>query len=158
VGKFAGYRIVQVAAAVPAIAILVGSAFGLLVPELPRSLPYALMLGATMSAAVAWRTRRAPWLIAFVITGFAAGGALLASDAWQRAHESPLRRAFDEIAYAERVEAVARGRGLPVDPSAFVLVEGRLRADASPGPSGVSLNLAVSRMQPLAVVTPARDV
>ena len=116
------------------------------------------MLGALVSAVVAWRTGRPPWLIAFVMLGFAAGGALLASDAWQRAHESTLRRAFDEIARAERVEAEAAGRVLPMDPSAFVLVEGRLRADASPGPSGVSLNLAVDRIQPLAIAAPSQDV
>src|SRR5262249_37831374 len=97
-----------------------------------------LMLGALGSAAVAWRTGRARWLVGFTMIGFAAGGALLASDAWQRAHESTLRRAFDEIARIERAEAEAGGRLPPADPSAFVLVEGRLRADASPGPSGVS--------------------
>jgi competence protein ComEC len=150
--------IVQVAAAVPGIALLVGCAFGLIAPALPHSIGYALMLGAVASAAAAWRTGRALWLVAFVMTGFAAGGALLASDAWQRAHQSTLRAAFDQIARAERVEAEASGRVLPLDPSAFVLVEGRLRADASPGPSGVSLNLSVDRIQPLAVVGRPRDV
>jgi competence protein ComEC len=150
--------IVQVAASIPAIAILVGSAFGLIAPELPRSLGYALMVGATASAVVAWRTGRAAWLIGFVMLGFAAGGALLASDAWQRAHESTLRRAFDQIAHAERGDAEAGGRVVPVDPSAFVLVEGLLRADASSAPTGVSLNLAVDRIQPLAIVAPPREV
>ena len=148
----------QVAAAVPAIAILLGSALGLIAPGLPHSIGYALMLGALGSAAVAWRTGRARWLVAFTMIGFAAGGALLASDAWQRAHESTLRRAFDEIARAERAEAEAGGRVLPADPSAFVLVEGRLRVDASPGPSGVSLNLVADRIQPLAIVAPFRQV
>jgi competence protein ComEC len=116
------------------------------------------MLGAVVSAAVAWRTERSGWLIAFVMLGFAAGGALLASDAWQHAHGSALRCAFDDIARAERSDAEANGRVLPVDPSAFTLVEGTLRADASPGPSGVSLNLAVDRIQPLAFAGPPRDV
>jgi competence protein ComEC len=148
---------VQVAA-IPAIAILVGSAVGLIAPELPHSIGYALMLGAVVSALAAWRTGRAPWLIAFVMLGFSAGGVLLAVDAWRRAHESTLRRAFDEIARAERAEAEAAGRVLPMDPSAFVLVEGRLRADASPGPVGVSLNLAVERIQPLVIAAPSREV
>jgi competence protein ComEC len=151
-------RIVQVAAAVPAIALLVGSAIGLIVPALPHPIAYGLMLGAAVSAVVAWRTERSGWLIAFVTLGFGAGGALLASDAWQRAHGSTLRRAFDDIARAERSDAEANGRVLPVDPSAFTLVEGTLRADASPGPSGVSLNLAVDRIQPLAVAGRVRDV
>jgi competence protein ComEC len=116
------------------------------------------MLGAVVSAAAAWRTGRARWLIAFVLTGFAAGGALLASDAWHRAHQSTLHAAFVQIARAERADAEAGGRVLPADPSAFALVEGKLRADASPGPSGVSLNLSVDRIQPLAVAGPFRDV
>jgi competence protein ComEC len=150
--------IVQVPAAVPAIAILAGSLFGVVAPELPQLVGCALMFGAAVGAVAAWRMGRGRWLMAFVMTGFASGGALLASDAWRRAHRSALRRAFDDMAQAERVDAVTHGRVLPVDPSAFVLVEGRLRADASPGPSGVSLNLAVDRIQPLAVVGPARDV
>jgi len=155
---FALRGVVQVAAAIPAIAILVGSAFGLIAPGLPPSIGCALMVGALVSAVVAWRTGRVRWLVAFVMLGFAAGGILLATDAWQRAHESTLRRAFDEIAHAERAEAEAAGRVLPIDPSAFVRVEGRLRADASPAPTGVSLNVAVDRIQPLAVVGPPRDV
>jgi competence protein ComEC len=151
-------RIVRVAAAIPGIAILVGCAVGLIAPELPHSIGYTLMLGAVVGAAVAWRTQRARWLIALVVTGFGAGGALLASDAWHRAHRSTLRGAFDEIAQAERVDATANGRVLPEDPSAFVLVEGRLKSDASLGPSGVSLTLAADRIQPLAVVAPGRDV
>src|SRR5499427_9211026 len=116
------------------------------------------MIGALLGAVAAWRTGRPTWLVSFVMLGFAAGGALLASDAWQRAHDSTLRRAFDEIARAERSQAEAIGRVLPMDPSAFVLVEGRLRADASPGPSGVSLNLVADRIQPLAIVAPFRQV
>jgi len=116
------------------------------------------MLGAAVSAALAWRTARSGWLTAFVMLGFSAGGALLASDAWRRAHQSTLRAAFDQIARAERVEADASGRVLPLDPSAFAFVEGRLQADASPGPSGVSLNLSVDRLQPLAVAGPPQDV
>jgi competence protein ComEC len=150
--------IVQVVAAIPAVALLVGCALGLIAPALPHSIGSALMLGATVSAAAAWRTGRARWLIAFVLTGFAVGGSLLASDSWHRAHQSTLRAAFEQIARAERAEAEARGRVLPTDPSAFALVEGRLRADASPGPSGLSLNLSVDRIQPLAVAGPPRDV
>ena len=40
------------------------------------------------------------WLAAFVVAGFAAGGALLASDAWQHARQSSLRLAFDDLARA----------------------------------------------------------
>ena len=116
------------------------------------------MIGATACAAAAWRTGRDRRLIAFVMVGFASGGALLASDAWHRAHASTLRTAFDEIARTERADAETSGRVLPVDPSAFALVEGQLRADASPGPSGVSLNLALDRIQPLAIRAPPRHV
>jgi len=112
------------------------------------------MFGAAMSAIAAWKTGRDRWLVALVMTGFAAGGALLSSDAWRRAHQSTLRAAFDQIAGAERTDAEAIGRVLPADPAAFALVEGRLQTDASPGSSGVSLNLSVDRIRPLAVAGP----
>ena len=62
-----------------------------------------------------------------MVVGFAAGGEALASRAWQQARASPLRQIFDEANA----------------PSLFVTVEGVLRADASPSPSGVTLTVDV---------------
>jgi len=97
-------------------------------------------------------------LIASVVAGFMAGGALLASDAWTRAGATTLRQAFDEAAVAARATAAAEGRFMPIDPSAFAGVEGVLRADASPGPNGASLSLDVRRVTPLANPGGAREV
>ena len=105
------------------------------------------MLCAAAASVVALRMERVPWLAGAVVVGFAAGGALLASDAWQHARRSSLRIAFDDLARVQRVEAAAAGRVLPEDPSAFAVVEGRLRSDASPGAFGVPLNLAVDRIR-----------
>ncbi len=104
------------------------------------------MAAAVAGAVLALRWQRIAWLAGCVVAGFAAGGALLSSDAWQRARQSSLRIAFDELARARRTEAVAAGRGVPEDPSAFAFVEGALRSDASAGAAGVSLNLDVDRV------------
>ena len=105
------------------------------------------MACAAAGALVALRNERTPWLAGFVLVGFAAGSALLSSNAWQHARRSSLRIAFDELASARRAEAVAAGRGVPEDPSAFAFVEGVLRSDSSAGAAGVSLNLDVDRIR-----------
>ena len=116
------------------------------------------MAAATAGAVVTWRSGLELSLITFVFVGFASGGALLASDAWLRARSSTLRQAFDEAAAAERMHADAEHRFMPEDPSAFAIVDGVLRADASPSLSGVSLSLEVDRIAPLAIPGAARPV
>jgi competence protein ComEC len=105
------------------------------------------MIGAAAGALAALQAGRNWWLAGCLVSGFAAGGMLLASDAWQHARQSSLRIAFDEIAHQQRTEAVAAGRVVPEDPSAFTLLEGTLRSDASFGAAGVSLSLAVDRIR-----------
>ncbi|HWF83560.1 MAG TPA: DNA internalization-related competence protein ComEC/Rec2, partial [Vicinamibacterales bacterium] len=63
--------------------------------------------------------------------------------AWQRAWRPPLRIAFEDLARADRVQALLDGRVLPEDDEASATVEGVLRSDASPSASGVSLSLDV---------------
>jgi competence protein ComEC len=109
------------------------------------------MAGAGIGAVLALRWERIAWLVGCIAVGFVAGGALLASDAWQHARRSSLRIAFDEIAHQQRAEAVAAGRVVPEDPSAFTLLEGTLRSDASFGAAGVSLSLAVDGIRAPAV-------
>ena len=79
----------------------------------------------------------------FVALGFFVGGAILATDAWQRAWRPPLRVAFEELARHQRARAEAEGRRLPEDDEAFATVEGVLRADAAPTGGGVSLSIGV---------------
>ena len=133
-------------AVIPAIGLIAGSAAGLLLPAIPKTAAYVVMAVAVAGALLALRAERALWLVCCVVVGFAAGGALLAADAWQHARQSTLRIAFDELARARRAEAVAAGRAVPEDPSAFASVEGRLRSDASAGAAGVSLSLDVDRI------------
>ena len=135
----------RVVAAIPAIGLIAGSAAGLAVP-VPHAIAYVVMAGAAAGAVFALWRARASWLAGCVVAGFAAGGALLSSDAWQHARRSSLRVAFDELARARRVDAVAAGRSVPEDASAFAFVEGALQSDASAGAAGVSLNLDVDRI------------
>ena len=80
---------------------------------------------------------------AAVALAFAAGGALLAADAWQKAWRPTLRVVFEELARIERARAAAERRVLPEDDEAFAIVEGVLRSDASRASAGVSLSVAV---------------
>ena len=137
-------------AAVPAVGLLAGAAFGLLVPELPRLPSYVVLIVCGAGSVWAWRAAGARTLAAVVAAGFFVGGALLASEAWQRAWRPPLRIAFEDRARAERARAKAEGRTLPEQEEAFAVVAGVLQSDASLGTSGVSLSIAVeSLMGPL---------
>ena len=89
------------------------------------------------------RARRLHVLVTSICFGFFAGGVLLAAVAWQRAWRPPLRVVFEELAREQRRQAEADGRRLPEDDEAFAVVEGTLRADASPSESGVSLSVDV---------------
>src|SRR5881628_2619156 len=130
-------------AAIPALGLLAGAAFGLLVPDLPHDLACAFLIVCAALAWRAWWTACSPRLAAVSVAAFFVGGALLAADAWQRAWRPSLRVAFEERAREARAQAAAEGRSLPEDDEAFVVVEGVLRADASPGAAGPSLSVEV---------------
>src|SRR2546425_2813296 len=87
-------------AAVPAGGLIAGTAFGLLVPAVPHSTGYTLLILCGALAVWAWWTLRPRALAAAVACAFFAGGALLAADAWQRAWRPPLRVAFEDLARA----------------------------------------------------------
>jgi competence protein ComEC len=114
------------------------------------------MVVACASAVVAFRRERA--CVACVAVGFFCGGAALSSSAWNAARASPLRKAFDIAADVERARAADERRLTPLDPSAFAVVDGILRSDASLSPSGVSLSVDVTRLAPLALPGIAYDV
>jgi competence protein ComEC len=142
---------VRAVAAVPAVGLLAGAAFGLFVPDLPRLPVFIVLIVCGALAVWAWRVARARLLAAVVVAGFFAGGAMLAADAWQRAWRPPLRIAFEELARTQRAQAAAEGRRLPEDDEALATVEGVLRADASRTDSGVSLSMAVDGLEKGAV-------
>jgi competence protein ComEC len=146
----------HVAAAIPAVAILAGSGAGLLVPDIPRSIPLVTMVAACATAVVVRRRDRA--LIACVIVGFGAGGQALASDAWTRARSSTLRNAFDDAEAVERATAAVEHRFVPEDGSVSAVVDGVLRADAAQLNSGVSLSIDVTRLAPRAIPGAVADV
>jgi len=138
---------VRVIAAIPAAGLLAGAAAGLFVPDVPRLLLCALLIGGGALAWRAWHVADARLLTIAVVSVFFAGGALLAGDAWQRAWRPPLWTMFEALAREQRREAEAAGRRLPLDDEAFALVRGRLRADAALTPSGVSLSVDVEELE-----------
>src|SRR5438034_11661416 len=125
-------------AAIPATGLLAGAAVGLVFPDLPHAPGYAVLILCAVVAWWTWRSARALLLAAAVVYAFFAGGALLAGAAWQRASRPPLRVVFEDLARAERAPAAIEGRRLPEDDEAFAVVEGTLRADATPTEPGVS--------------------
>jgi competence protein ComEC len=134
---------VRVVAAIPAAGLLSGAAAGLFVPEGPRLLLCALLIGGGALAWRAWHVADARLLAIAVVSAFFAGGALLSADAWQRAWRPSLWTTFESLARVQRRDADSTGRRLPLDDEAFAVVRGRLRADAAPTPAGVSLSVDV---------------
>lgn len=133
------------AMAVPVFALLAGACAGVLWPELPSWLLLSVLIGFVSLLVHAWRVRRTELLLVCVAGSFAAGGAVLAIDAWDRAWQPSLRREFDRRVrppdVAGRASPEADG-GAP-----GVVVEGILRADASTSSSGaVSLSVWVDRL------------
>jgi competence protein ComEC len=144
---------VRVVAAIPAICLLAGSAAGLLFPPPAVALEIVALSVAAALVGAGWTLHR-PGLVAAGASGvFFVGGALLAGVAWRDAWRPPLRVDFDDLARHVRTRAIADGRHPPEDDEAFAVVEGVLRADAAPGPSGVSLSLDVSRVASLDLST-----
>jgi competence protein ComEC len=131
---------VQVAAAFPALALAVGSAAGLLLPDVSTAGLVASLIAVAALAVWALARGDARVLLLAVAAGFGAGGMLLAHHAWQEAWQPTLRRAFEERLRADRI---ARGRGAVDDGVSFALI-GVLRTDAVARPSGISLSLDVT--------------
>jgi competence protein ComEC len=134
---------VRVVAAIPATALLAGSAAGLLVPEIAGAPGLTCLIVMAVAAGWARRAANAAIFAATVAAGFALGGALLSADAWREAWRPTLRLAFEELARQERLDAERERYRLPLDDQAFATVTGVLRADAAPTPTGVSLSIDV---------------
>ena len=138
----------QAIAAIPTAALLAGSTFGLIFSELPFFPGFLIVMAAVAVTWWAWRTSRSTMLIASVSLGFAAGGFLLAVDAWRSAWNPPLVAMFETAAQTEREEAARAGRLLPEDDSAALMITGVLTADAAVREDSVSLNLSVRNAAP----------
>ena len=133
----------QAIAAIPTAALLVGSTFGLIFSDLPLVPGFLIAFAAVAVAWWAWRSSRSTLLIASVSLGFAAGGFLLAVDAWRSAWNPPLAAIFETAARIEREEAARAGRILPEDESAALWITGVLNTDAAVREDSVSLNVSV---------------
>src|SRR5215467_10463983 len=93
-------------AAIPAIGLLAGCAIGLAAPGTRAWLEaFAMPLCAAIGVA-AWLAGQPRVFAVASGLAFAAGGALLAADAWQRAWRPPLRAVFDQAARVQRAEAL----------------------------------------------------
>lgn len=140
---------VRAVAAIPATALLAGTALALAGPDVP---PAAWALGTAGAVGVliaAWQTANAALLVAALWAAFCGGGSLLAADAWQRAWRPSVRLAFEAIVAYDRSdgEAARGGRRAAEDPDASAWLTGVLLEDASPGPNGVLLRLDVRSLR-----------
>jgi competence protein ComEC len=133
----------RVIAAVPALAILAGSAAGLIFSAPPFAAGYFLLSIGLALSLIAYRFQVLFLFTTAMTIGFFGGAVLLSSGAWQRAWQPPLRIAFEGLAARQRAARLSEGVRLPEDDSAFAIVEGTLRSDAADGEAGVSLNVLV---------------
>src|SRR5919202_296619 len=111
-------------AAIPASALLAGAAAGLIFSPPSVGVASACIAVSAVAALIACALRCPTIVIAAVVAGFLAGGALLSAVTWQRAWRPSLRAAFEALARAERAQAEIEGRRMPEDDEAFAIVEG----------------------------------
>lgn len=140
-------------AAIPAVALLVGSALGLLEPDLPRHIGYSLLVAGTVVALCAWFAVWGRVLAGAVGAAFLGGAALAGAAAWREAWRPTLLDAFETLVQAQRAEEAAdKSSVADEDNEAFAIVSGRLRGDAAAVSSGISLSLDVDQIngQPVA--------
>ncbi len=117
----------------PAVGLLVGAALGFGRTAMPAWIARSLLVASAVVAVWAWRRQSTVAFGALVAWTFCLGGIVLASSAWQRAWQPPL------LADVGPLDA-----GHDRSP---LVVTGRLRADASPTASGVSLSLDVLEIE-----------
>lgn len=120
-------------AAIPAVALAVGIAAGVLLSEVVHS-PQPHLSLALLAASAAWfASRHERAATACLVSGFVCAGFTLGHVADSSTRRTSLREVFDRhLAYGEH--------------QLFALVEGRLRRDAALSASGVTLDLAVDRV------------
>jgi competence protein ComEC len=130
---------VRCPAAIPAIALGAGIAVGIAFSPPHHGL---VLPGAFVLAVLSFWSARERTTTFLISCGFVVAGMDMGRDANSASRNQPLRAVFD--------------RHLPPgQPSLFVPVEGRLRTDALMGPSGVTLDLSVDRIELNGSRTPA---
>ena len=118
-------------AAIPAIALYAGITAGIYF-SLPT--PTCLLLGLFVCAVASYCARRDRATTILIFSGFLVAGAALGRDADSASRHQELRADFDR-------------RVAPPQHQLFATIEGRLRADALSGPSGVTLDVLVDRIE-----------
>ena len=118
-------------AAIPAIALYAGITAGIYF-SLPT--PTGLLLGLFVCAVASYCAGRERATTIFIFSGFLVAGAALGRDADSASRHQELRADFDR-------------RVAPQQHQLFATIEGRLRADALSGPSGVTLDVLVDRIE-----------
>jgi competence protein ComEC len=118
-------------AAIPAIGLGAGICAGIFfLPPIGDEIPLLFLLMAIASFAM----RRELWTTAFIAAGFACAGVVIGHDADFAARNTELRELFDRHAEGG-------------DTQLFASISGVLRSDAAIGPSGVSLDLFIDRLE-----------
>jgi competence protein ComEC len=100
-------------------------------PPVSPAVPFLFLLAAIAVFASVARDRAT---VALIACGFMAAGVVLGRDADSAARHAPLRAVFDRHVAPGQLQL-------------FANVEGRLRADAVRGPSGVTLEVVIDRIE-----------
>jgi competence protein ComEC len=127
-------------AAIPAIALCAGITAGIfLSPPISPPVPFLFLLAAIAVFAISapsrlWTFDVGLWTVALIVCGFASAGLVLGGDANSASRQAPLRNVFDWHVAPDQFQL-------------FADVEGQLRRDATKGPSGVTLDVSIDRVE-----------
>jgi competence protein ComEC len=122
---------VRYPAAIPAITLCAGITAGIFFsPPIHPAIPLLFLLAAI----AVFATRRERSTVALIACGFASSGLLLGHEVNVASRNAPLRADFDRHV-------------APGELQLFTDVSGLLRTDASKGPSGVTLNVLIDRIE-----------
>jgi len=122
---------VRCSAAIPAIALYAGITAGI---YFSPPLHTCLLLGVFVCAVASYCAHRGRATAVFIFSGFVVAGATLGRDADSASRHQELRADFDR-------------RVTPPQHQLFATIEGQLRTDALNGPSGVTLDVLVDRIE-----------
>jgi competence protein ComEC len=131
---------VRTPAAIPAIALCAGITAGVFVfPPVSPAVPLLFLLAAIAVFATSARPRLATldfglWTTALIVCGFVSAGIVLGGEADSAARYAPVRALFDRQVAPGQLQL-------------FVNIDGRLRTDALRGPSGVTLDVLIDRIE-----------
>ena len=118
-------------AAIPAIALCAGITAGIFFsPPIHPIVPPLVLL----TAIAVFAAQRERWTVALITCGFVVVGLVLGRDANSASRNAPLRAVFDRHL-------------APGELQLFTDVSGVLRTDASKGPSGVTLDVLIDRIE-----------